>query len=288
MDAASPSTQTVEQTQPAPPHGCLTAFLAAVIFAFVGLMGLLWIATLMLEDSFGKSMAIDLGWAVGYALVLLIPFGLIAIFLRQERFALWRGIALMLALAGGHAGLIGALLAVDRSMIWPGISDWLPPLVSILYSLGIILAGRRRFLGRPAIGPLLLGLGIGLIVSASWLVAGSLGTLVETGVSLLDAFSTALICAVLLAMPFFYDRQMPARTPVVSALLVGAAFVATSFGVLAVRGYWLQGATLGTALIPLGLIAGGLLTLNEQPDTSRLWWAVSGSHPAPLARSSLS
>lgn len=265
--------QNVEQTQPASPHGCLTAFLAAVIFSFVGLMGFLWVGTLT-EDLFGKSLALDLGRAGGYALMLMIPFGLIAILLRQERFALWRGIALMLALAGGHAGLIGALLAIDRSMTWPGLPGWLPPLVSILYSLAIIAAGRRRFLGKPAAGPLLLGLGLGLLVSASWLVAGSLGTLVETGISLLDAFSTALICAVLLATLFFYDRDMPARTPLMSILLVGAAFWAIEYGVLAVRGYWLQGSMLGTSLFPIGLIAGFLLTLDEKPTAGRLWWAV--------------
>lgn len=273
MDNAQPPAQNIEQTQPAPPHGCLTAFLVAVIFSFIGLIGFLWVGTLT-EDMFGISLALDLGRAGGYALMLIIPFGLIAILLRQERFSLWRGIALMLALAGGHAGLIGALLAIDRSMTWPGVPDWLPPLVSILYSLAIILAGHKRFLGRPAAGPLLLGFGLGLIVSASWLVVGSLGTLVVTGLSLLDAFSTALICAVLLATPFFYDREMPARSPVMSILLIGAAFVAVEFGVLAVRGYWMQGLMLGISLLPVGVIAGCLLTLDEKPDTGRLWWAM--------------
>jgi hypothetical protein len=175
MGNPSLATENTEQPEPAGPHGCLTAFLVAVIFSFVGLLGFLWVGTL-LEALAGKSLSLDLGRAAGYALILLIPFGLLAFFLRQERFALWRGIALMLALAGGHAGLIGALLAIDRSLTWPGIPDWLPPLVSILYSLAIIVAGRRRFLGRPTAGPLLLGLGLGLLVSASWLVAGLLGT----------------------------------------------------------------------------------------------------------------
>lgn len=273
MDNTLPPPSNIETSQPASPHSCLTAFLAAVIFSCIGLMGFMWVGTLT-EDFIGKNLDLDLGRAGGYALMLIIPFGLLAIFLRQERFALWRGIALMLALAGGHAGLMGTLLAVDRSMTWPGIADWLPPLVSILYSLVVIGAGRRRFLGKPSIGPLLLGLGLGLIVSAGWLVVGAMGTLVETGISLLDAFSTALICAVLLVMLFFYDRRMPARNPVMSMLLVGAAFVAIEYGVLAVRGYWLHGSMLGISLIPLGLIAGCLLVLDEQPETSRLWWAV--------------
>jgi len=273
METSVPLQPEIEQTQPDRPHGCLTASLVTVIFSGVGLMGFLWVSTL-LEDLFGKSLALDLGRAGGYALILIVPFGLVAVLLRQERFALWRGIALTLALAGGYAGVMGTLLAIDRSMTWPGIPDWLPPLVSILYSLALIIAGRKRFLGRPTAGPLLLGLGLGLLVSASWLVVGALGTLVETSISLLDAFSAALICAVLLASIFFYDREMPVRHPTWSALLVAGAFWALEYGVLAVRGYWLQGSLLGTSLIPVGLLAGSLLTLDDPPDTNRSWWAM--------------
>ena len=109
--------QDIKQSQPARPHGCLTAFLIVAVFSFVGLIGFLWLSTL-LEDLFGANLILDLGRAGGYALVLVIPFGVLAVFLRSERFVLWRGIALTLALAGAHAGLFGTLLAIDRSMLF--------------------------------------------------------------------------------------------------------------------------------------------------------------------------
>ncbi|MBN1310578.1 MAG: S8 family serine peptidase [Anaerolineae bacterium] len=274
METSLQDQQNIEQPQPEQPHGCLTAFLAAIIFGLVGLMGLMWIGAMLLGDVFGRSLVVNLGYAGVYALILIVPFASIAVFLKQERFALWRGIALMLALAGGHNGLIGLSTAAEQALMEPGLPNWLPSLLSILYSLAIIAAGRKRFLGKPAAGPLLLGIALGLIVPAGWLVIGALGTLVETSLSLFDAFSVALICAVLLASIFFYNQEMLTRKPIWSAVLVGGAFFAIQYGVLTVRGYWLQSAMLTTGMLLCGFVAGALLTLDERPDLPRLWWAV--------------
>ncbi|MBN1427585.1 MAG: S8 family serine peptidase [Anaerolineae bacterium] len=266
--------QTVEQNQVDRPNGCLTIFLSAVVLVLTGSMGFLGLVASMLGDSFGRSLIVDLGYASFYALVLLIPFGLIAVFLKQERFALWRGIALALTLAGGHAGLMGLVLSADRALPEPGLPNWLPSLLSILYSLAIIATGRSRFLNKPAAGPVLLGLSLGLVVSASWLVVGAAGTLGEISLGLLDAFSMALICSVLLASIFFYDHEVLARHPTWSALLAGGVFCAVQYGVLAVRGYWLHSFMLSAGMLLFGVIAGGLLGLGKQPDTSRSWWSA--------------
>ena len=254
---------------PSRPHGCLTAFVIGVALLIPFAIGFAWIGGLFNPD------ALFLAGAAGvYALILLVPFSLIALGLRQEHLSLWRGVALTLALAGGHAALTGGLLALDVSLPWPGVPAAVSPLVSLVYGLVILLAGRRYFLNRPSAGPMLLGVGLGVLVSGGWVFVGAPGTLTEALLALLEAAASGLIAALLTASPFFYDRKTPAQHPFWAAVLAGATFTALTSGLLAARGYWLQGMMLGTALIPTGFIAGGLLTLDEKPDPRRLWWAA--------------
>jgi uncharacterized protein YdbL (DUF1318 family) len=277
MDEQTPlEPQPPAPAKPAPDqtYGCLTAALALAIFGCLAALGFIWVASLLPGIPGAGTLVVYALRAGGYGLLLIIPFGAAAIFLRQERFALWRGLALAPAIAGGHAALIGGVQAINHAGRTPGLPYWLPSLLSVIYSLGVIASGRRRFLARPAPGALILGAALGLIVSVGWLWVGTLGTLIEIGLSILDALSTALIAAVLVRALFFYDEEMPTRRPFWSALLVGAAFLGMLYGLLAVRGYALQGSTLATALLPAGVIAGALLTFDDQPDPTRMWWAV--------------
>jgi hypothetical protein len=241
-DAArdAPDEESPLSAEPTGPHGCLTALLVGVGLLIAGGLGLAWVVTL--EPSLvPSSLAADLGRALGYALILGVPSALVALLLRDERFALWRGFGLTLALAGAHAGMLGVLLAADRALPHPGVPGVVPPLVSLLFGAAVVLAGRRRFLGRPMVAPVLFGVGMGLLVSVAWVIVGVLGTLSEALLALLEAVSSGLVSAALLASLFFYDGEMPARRPFWSAVLVGVTLAALQNGLLAVRGYWLQG-----------------------------------------------
>lgn len=257
------------------PHGCLTAFLIFVILSAVGAAGFVLLTTLAVRvfDANAQVQVVGIATAL-YALGTLIPFGLTALLLRDKRFGLWRGTALALALTGGHTTLVGCLLIIDLALPWPGLPTALPSIISGLYGLAIIAAGRKRFSGRPSGGALLMGLATGTLVSVAWVVVGALGTLSETLNALIDALSSGLISTVLIASLFFYDEEMPVHHPFWSAVLVGAAFLALQPGLLALRGFWMQGHMLSWAIIPIGFIAGALLTLDEHPEPRRLWWAT--------------
>ncbi len=281
MDNSSPFDLSSPPASPVPApqsdfqrvYGCLTAFLAVAVFGCASALGFVWIFSFAPGiPGIGSALSYALR-AAAYAAILAVPLGLVAIFLRGPRFALWRGIALSLTLAGLHAGLVGGLLSINHL---PNVSlpYWLPSLVSILFSLAVMLIARRRFLARPALAPLILATAFGVLVMIGWLSAGTLGTLVELALSTLDALASALIGAVLIRVVFIFDDDLPARRPFLSALLAALAFAAAESGLVAVRGYFLQGSILSLLLLPAGLIAGALLTLEDRPDPRRLWWGA--------------
>lgn len=263
------------QPEPATPaaeplHGCLTAAVVGVVYITPLILGGLWLLSL-LEPS---RLHIIVG--VLYVLYLALPFSLAAIFLRGERFRLWRGVALALALAGGYALVSGAVLSVDRMLDWPGLPMWVLPLVTCLHMMGAALTMRRTLLHPPALVVVWLGIGLSLVTAIPWVVVGAAGTLIEIWISLLDALSTALIGALLIAALFTFDQDMPARRPLWSAVLAGFTFWALKGGLLAVRGYWLQASIFSPALIPAGFVAGALLTLQPAPDRGlRGCWAAA-------------
>jgi subtilisin family serine protease len=236
-------------------------------------MGLFWVVTLD-PAQFPGGLPFDVGRALGYAIILGAPGALVALLWRNERFALWRGLALTLALAGGHAGLLGLVLAADRELAYPGVPKVIFPTLTLIYGLAVVFAGRKRFLNKPSGGPVILAVGLGLLVSAAWVIVGVLGTLPELAQAILEALGAGLLSAVLVATLFFYDDETPANHPFWSAVLIGVTFAALENGLLAVRGYWTQGMFLSQAVAFTGYVAGVLLMLGEKPDPRRSWWAA--------------
>lgn len=251
------------------PHGCLTALIVGVVLTITAGVGAIWLNTLLQPDAtvIGVSAAV-------YGLGLSVPFGLTAAFLRGERFRLWRGIALALTLAGGHAGLTGGLLAIDLTLRWPGLPATLPTVIALLYTLIVVLIGRERFLAKPSARWLLLGMGLGVLASLAWGVVGALGTIGETLIGALEALTSGLLNAVLLRAIFLYDEELPAERPFWSALLAAVTFAALLPAQLAVRGYWVQGDVFLLSLWPLGLIGGALLVGGQQANPRHQWWAT--------------
>jgi len=251
------------------PHGCLTALIVGFVLTITAGAGTIWLNTLLQPDA----TVIGISAAV-YGLGLIVPFGLAAVLLRGERFWLWRGIALALALAGGHAGLTGGLLAVDLTLRWPGLPATLPTVITLLYTLIVIFVGRKRFFAKPSARWLLLSIGMGALVSLAWGVVGALGTIGETLIGVLEALASGLLNAVLLRTIFLYDGEFPAERPFWSALLAAGTFAALLPAQLAVRGYWMQGDVFLLSLWPLGLIGGALLVSDRPADLRRQWWVT--------------
>ncbi len=258
------------ETSPAAarPHGCLSAALIGIALGGAVLVGTIWLNSLLLPrpESVG-------GLAAFYALGLAVPFGLVALLLRPARFALWRGVALALALAGGQAAIAGGLLTLDLALHWPGVPAWAAPLASTAYAVILLALGRRRLIGgRPAAGLVALALALGVLISAPWVVVGALGTWVEVALSLLETLAAGLVSAALVGAVFFYDEGLPGERPFWSAVVGGAVFAALLPGLMAGRGYWIQGNAIWLALLPAGLAAATLLTLGERPR--RAAWGV--------------
>lgn len=253
------------------------ALILVPILGCVGLTGLLWGGSNLPETSrnmFGSVLVADLARATLYGLALLLPSSLAIARLRDERFRLWRGIALALALCGGHALLAGNVLTLDRALTWPGLPDATQPLVTLLYAGAAVLIGRRWFLSNIPIRRMVLGLGLGGLVSAGWAGTGALGTLPELLLALLEALAISLMSAIFMATVFFYDQETLTRSPIRSGLLAGAVCAALSPSLFAVRGWSAQGSGLAFATVFYSLAAGALLVLDPlaRPQPRRAWW----------------
>jgi len=250
--------------------------LVAVIVSCIGFAGFLWVVTVgknITHQLFGSVFVADVARALGYGMLLLIPFGLVALLLHDRRFQLWRGVAISLAVGGAHALIAGLLLAIDRQLLWPGLPDAVPPLVTLAFAAGVLLLSRRRFFGVPARATL-LGAAMGILVSLGWAAVGSLGTPAEFLLAILEGVANGLLSALAVALIFYYEPEMLVERPFWSAVLVGAVFMGLGFSLFAVRGWGTQASVLSLAFLPMGLIAGVLLGLHERPDLQHTWWAV--------------
>lgn len=279
-DAPSPKLDVEEETLAATqeaaetgyPSGCLTAFLVILVLSIAGVIGVIWLN--IFSPLIGADPAIYGSLMGAYAAYLIIPFGIAAVLLRNERFGLWRGIALTLTLAGINALLMGIPTIFELSLPWPGLPAVTPSLASMVLSVGLIAIFHKRFLVRPPAGPLFLGAALALITTTGWILVGALGTLPEIATSLVDTLSSALMATLMVTTPFFFDREMPTQKPFWAAMLAGAIFMVLQVGLLAGRGYWLQGNMLASGMAASGFIAGGLLTLDKASETPKLWWAA--------------
>lgn len=257
------------------PTGCLTEFVLIVSSMLVTGAGFFWLVTIepaFTSMIFGSVVRGDLIRAGAYGSGLLLVFGLIALLLHSPRFALWRGIALSFAVMGGYSLLAGGLLALDRSIEWPEWTGIQRALLVLVYAAGLVIAGRRYFLSVRPDARIWFGLALGIGVSGVWAVVGALGTPREIAVAFIDALAYGLLSAVMISLVVAFDREMPFQQPFRTALSAGIVYAANSFALFAARGWALQGLYLCIAFLPLGLIAGVLLTYDERPDPRRTWW----------------
>jgi subtilisin family serine protease len=262
--------------------GCLAALIAGVVLIVVFVGGFIWLNLLS-----SKTLLYNGFVPAAYAVALIVVFGAGALFLRGERFAVWRGVSLALAVGGGQALVAGGLLTLDISLRWPGVPEFVWPVVTMICAGAGLLLARRTALGGAGAGRVWLGIAFGLFASIGWVAAGALGTLVETWIGLLDGLAAALMGAVFVTLPYTFDPEAPARRPFWAAMLSGAVFGALLPGLLAGRGYWLQGTALSLAMLPLGIAAGGIATLStaeaaESPARGSFWRALAILLPAFL------
>jgi hypothetical protein len=117
---------------------------------------------------------------------------------------------------------------------------------------------------------------MGGLASAGWVLVGALGTLPELLLAILEALAMSLLCAVLMALVFFYSQDLPTRAPVRSGLLAGAVCAALAPSLFAVRGWSAQGSGLAIATAFYSLAAGALIVLDPlaRPQPHRAWWVA--------------
>lgn len=254
--------------------GCLNLIVVGVVFLFAGLVGCGWL-TLLISPVPLSNWLVNSGLALVYALLLGVPGLLGALLIKSPRYSLWRGAALSLALASVHALLVGLALALDHALPHPGLPGVVQPVLSIVFSVAVLFLGRRRLIvGRPAFKPALVGLALAGVSSAGWLIVGVLGTASEVWLALFEGLSLGLVAAVLLLAVFAFDRLSLRRTPFWSVALGGVIFAGILPGLLATRGWAIQGFMLFAALGPVGFIATLAMSLEPQPQNNRHLWAA--------------
>ena len=258
-------------------RGCLSDLSLVASLFVIGLVGHLWVASTLPETSrslFGTVLAADVARAAVYGLALLLPAGLAATRLRGLSNLWGRGVILALAAAGGHALLLGEVLAVDRALPWPGLPAAVRPLLTLLYGSAILLACRKRLLKEKPGATLALGMGLGALASGGWAIAGALGTWSEIGLAILEALGISLLCALFMALVVSGDEATLARPPMRSGLLAAATAAALTPSLFAVRGWSSQGISISVMAAFLSLVAGALLVLEQPAQPRRAWWGV--------------
>lgn len=247
-----------------PPRLLARMLLMLVPLFLIGLVGMLWGSSNLPETSrnwFGSVLAGDIVRPLGYALGLIIVGWTFRRLARIDRIGPWPArIADVLFAAAGFALVGGAVLAVDRALPWPGLPDVLPPLVWLAY--GGVLAWRLKLFAGQRLRPawVLLGLGVGLLVSAPWAITGALGTTSELLLAVLEAGGISAVGAVFLLLLFRHDPLILVRRPFWSMLLAGAVFGALQAIFFAVRGWSTQSATLVPTMVFYGMAASALMT----------------------------
>ena len=241
------------------PHGCLTAFLVGVITSVIGVAGFIWLNTV-----YQPPLALYGGLAAATSLGLLVVFAPVVIFLRQPRFGLWRGIALMLALAGGYVLLLGALQTLDVALHFVDIPASLPPWIGLAYSGAILVIVRKHWRFASPASLVWLAVGTGMVASGVWVVYGTLGTLRETLLGILEAASLGLFASLLVTAVFTFEPDVMEEHPFWATLLAGALLSSLLPDLLAVRGYWVQGTYLFGALAVFAFVASALSVASQR------------------------
>ena len=255
--------------------GCATvlAILAALTLAYW--TGKIWLDTLIPETGLGSlGLALDLMRPLAYLAIVGVP-GILAVWLlKMPFFEMWRGVGLTMAISTLYALPLGLLQAYERQMTYPGWPDWLPPLLGIFISAGLLWRMRHFYLGTANRKALWLGLAAGALVPLGYYLAGALGTPAEAALAVLEALSLALTGGVLCSLVFYYRQDFPTQQPIRAALLAALVLFAFSPTLLALRGFWIQGRNLAPVLGACGLLIGGLLIFDKEPQVRRTWPAI--------------
>ncbi|NDJ52569.1 MAG: S8 family serine peptidase [Chloroflexi bacterium] len=273
MEELKESEQTTALQNPEPssnPHGCVLAIVSALALAYPLVLGFFWLVI----AGHSTPIPLYLGTASAYALPLAFLCGIVAWRLRPPQFALWRGLALALAIHGAYVWLGALLNTLERLTVYFDVPDLIQPLALLIYGLVILAAGFRNRLPRLSLNAILLGVATGTIIGAVWLVVGVAGTFPELIFAVAEAASIALITALSLGSLFYYDPQFPNEYPFWATLLGGFLFVATLGGVFALRGFGLQGTFIGTSILGGGFAATGLAIFGRQ-QSNRFGWLAA-------------
>lgn len=273
MNQANPIPQT--RKRPANLFEAILTLLGVICF---GLLGMLWTGVALPQTSrqiFGTVLAADLARAAFFAAGLAVCLGRI---FWWKGSPVWRGVALALAAACGE-GLIGSLiLALNRALPWSTLTQWIQPLVTLVYALG---SSWFLFKKSPSLSPgepfpwkaILLSGGLGLLAAAWWPAAGALGTLAETALAVIEAAGIGLVGAVCLRLVFWEDESLPERHPFGAWLLAGIVCGVSMTPAFAVRGWAAQGLLVAMPGIFFSLTAASLFIAARNYRVQAASWS---------------
>ncbi|MEO7909670.1 MAG: S8 family serine peptidase [Roseiflexaceae bacterium] len=276
-----PTTWSPLPPAPAGQAGCLHAFLFALACAWVVGVTIIAQSAAWFYDQFQLIQGLTTpGWfwvatAVGQALLLGVPVGLLAALVHAPRFrATYRTWAIAIA--------FGTILSLAR--LCP--ITWTQPAAVVQIALSLLatlaLTKLRIENGKLRIAPFSIlnsqfsilapALAIGILIILPWLHDGALGSPLDTLLNLLAALSLGLFAGVLL------DRFLIAPL-LTNTLGVGFGGLAAGVALLLLGagfGYGGQQLLLMICLLPLGGAAVALARFAHTPESSQAWLPVTG------------
>ena len=222
----------------------------------------------------------DLVLSFGYAFGLLVTAGIFWLLGRWRKQLLWRGIGLTFGLMAIFVILSGLFLALvhyfDRFNIphWPVVlfrvvlvsvfwRVWRPWRISQFDEVGPPPAQVTHSIG--------FSLLLGSLIAGIFVYGGSLGTVGEAIIALLDAFSLACLATAVLILPFHYAPSFPQEWPRLAVFSSGLLLIGLTPALVAGRGLPVQGVMIGGLLAAFAFLGASLLIFNPSTDVRSKW-----------------
>ncbi|KAA3644868.1 MAG: peptidase S8 [Chloroflexi bacterium] len=243
-----------------------------VLVAFCGVLFFgQWLINLTL--GFVPGIAAAIGSTVLSAILFAIPAG-IGFFLPkdQSRYNKWRGITRMFAILAGYTLVTGIVGAFEASQPFPGIPDFILPLVAIVYGLMIFFVSGYHRVGMPW-SQRWVALTVGVLLSVGWVLFGALGRFTELVVALGNGIGFGMATALIVSALFHYEPDLPKRRPWLSIGYVW--FVVLLLPVLAPYHFAAQLGFLRTGWLLLGLLVGTVFTISQKEKNGEGVWPVT-------------
>ncbi|MFK7804594.1 MAG: S8 family serine peptidase [Anaerolineae bacterium] len=248
--------------------GCITAVVLLGLGILICSAGNRWLfePQSIFGQDYGSLATSTFVSGLSQALLLLVA-GLVMFFIRRENLHLIRGVGAGLIVSAIYTAINSAFIAWEAPLTYPGIADWLPPVTLIIIGV-ILIAVLSRAALKPIFPAMLLGLGLGILVTAPWAYTGSLGEFGETAAAVANSLAFGLWIGLATSMVFYFEDPNQERHILWSTLIAAGFTGALLPTFLTGRSDYVMTAVLITPLItaiPLGaMLAAWPLNLSAK------------------------